>query len=70
MTIATAPKITLTPEELDKRRLAVQNTIGTMRIEDMEPDEATMRILDRYTNGEIDFPEANRLMLEDSRTII
>jgi hypothetical protein len=41
-----------------------------MRIEDMEPDEATMQILNRYAQGEIDFPEANRLMLEDSRTIV
>jgi hypothetical protein len=60
----------LSSTELNERRLQVENTVGTMRIEDMEPDEATMQILNRYAQGEIDFPEANRLMLEDSRTIV
>ncbi|MGA3347317.1 MAG: antitoxin VbhA family protein [Terracidiphilus sp.] len=60
----------LTEDELDRRRLQVENTIGTMRIEDMEPDETTMQILTRYAQGEIDFPEANQLMKEDSRTIV
>jgi len=60
----------LTLEELDQRRLQVENTVGTMRIEDMEPDETTMQILTRYAQGEIDFPEANQLMKEDSRTIV
>jgi len=60
----------LTEDELDRRRLQVENTIGTMRIEDMEPDETTMQILTRYAQDEIDFPEANQLMKEDSRTIV
>lgn len=60
----------LTEEELDQRRLEVENTIGTMRIEDMEPDESTKQILYRYAKGEIEFEEAIRLMREDSRTIV
>jgi hypothetical protein len=60
----------LSAAELNERRLQVENTVGTMRIEDMEPDETTMQILTRYAKGEIDFPEANRLMLEDNRTIV
>ena len=70
MAAANAPVITLTPAELDDRRLAVENAIGTMRIEDLEPDETTKQILYRYANGEIELPEANRLLDEYSRTIV
>jgi hypothetical protein len=48
MTPATASAVPLAPAELDDRRLAVESTIGTMRIEGLEPDEATQRILARY----------------------
>jgi len=48
MAASTAPVSPLTPAELDDRRLAVENAIGTMRIEDLEPDEATQQILFRY----------------------
>ncbi len=57
MTTATAPAIPLTPTELDDRCLAVENTIGTLRIEDMEPDETTQRILNRYANSGLNLPE-------------
>jgi hypothetical protein len=70
MAAATAPVITLTPAELDDRRLAVENAIGTMRIEDLEPDETTKQILYRYANGEIELLETNRLLDEYSRTIV
>jgi Antitoxin VbhA len=70
MAAATAPVIPLTPAELDDRRLAVENAIGTMRIEDLEPDETTKQILYRYANGEIELPETNRLLDEYSRTIV
>jgi hypothetical protein len=70
MAAANAPVITLTPAELDDRRLAVENAIGTMRIEDLEPDETTKQILYRYANGEIELPETNRLLDEYSRTIV
>jgi hypothetical protein len=67
MAVGTAPVITLSPAELDERRLAIENAIGTMRIEDLEPDETTKKILFRYADGEIDLPETNRLLDEYSR---
>lgn len=70
MAVGTAPVLPLTAAELDDRRLAVENSIGTMRIEDLEPDEATQQILFRYANGEIDLSEANLLLDEYSRTIV
>jgi hypothetical protein len=70
MAASIVPVVPLTPAELDDRRLAVENTIGTMRIEDMEPDETTKQILSRYASGEIDLPETNRLLDEDSSTVL
>jgi len=70
MAAATAPVITLTPAELDDRRLAVEGTIGTMRIEDLEPDETTKQILYRYANGEIGLDEMSRMIDEYSATIL
>jgi hypothetical protein len=67
MAVTTAPVISLTPAELDDRRLAVENAIGTMRIEDLEPDETTQQILFRYAKGEIELSEANRLLDEYCR---
>jgi hypothetical protein len=37
-----------------------------MRIEALEPDEATQRILTQYAKGEIDLPETNRQLDEYS----
>jgi hypothetical protein len=68
MAVESAPVVSLSPAELDDRRLAVENTIGTMRIEDLEPDETTKQILSRYATGEIDLPETNRLLDEYSST--
>lgn len=70
MAATTAPVITLTPAELDDRRLAVENTIGTMRIEGLDPDEATLQILNRYASGEIEFSETKRLLRDHSRTLL
>jgi hypothetical protein len=69
MAAATAPVITLTPAELNDRCLAVENTIGTMRLSDMEPDETTKQILYRYQQGEISMDETSRLIHEYSATI-
>jgi hypothetical protein len=69
MATTTAPVITLTPGELDDRRLAVENTIGTLRIENMEPDEITQQILYRYAHGDIDLDETSRLLDEYSAVI-
>jgi hypothetical protein len=70
MAATTASGIRLTPAELDDRRLAVENTIGTLRIENMEPDETTKRILYLYAHGEIELGEASRLLHESSAAIV
>lgn len=69
MAVETAPVKTLSPVELDDRRLAVESAVGSMRIEDLEPDETTRQILSRYANGAIELIEMNRLLDEYSRTI-
>jgi Antitoxin VbhA len=70
MAVETAPVRRLTPADLYDRRLAVENTIGTMRIEGLDPDETTLQILARYADGQIEFSEAKRLLREYSRTIL
>ena len=70
MATATAPVLPLTPAELDDRRLAVENAIGTMRLSDLAPDETTQKILYSYANGEIDLNELNHLLNECSATIL
>jgi hypothetical protein len=70
MAPVTAPVIALIPAALDDRRLAVENAIGTLRIENMEPDGTTIQILNRYANGEIQLSETNRLLDEYSRTVL
>ncbi len=69
MAPSAAPAIPLIPAELDDRRLAVEGTIGTMRLSDMEPDETTKQILERYAQGEISLDETSRLLHEYSATI-
>jgi hypothetical protein len=70
MAVATAPVLPLTPVELDDRRLAVENTIGTMRIEGLDPDETTLQVLNRYADGQIGFSETKCLLGEYSRTLL
>jgi len=70
MAVETAPVITLSTAELDDRRLAVENAVGTMRIENLAPDETATQIITRYANGEIELLETNRLLDEYSRAIL
>jgi hypothetical protein len=70
MTQATAFVTSLTSAELDDRRMAVDNAVGTMRIEDLEPDETTKQILYRYERGEIPLGEMNRLIHDYTSTIL
>jgi hypothetical protein len=70
MAAATAPVLTLTPAELHDRRLAVESTIGTMRLSDMEPDNITQKILYNYANGKIDLEEISRQLHEYAATIL
>jgi hypothetical protein len=65
-----APVIPLTPGELDDRRLAVENTIGTLRIENMELDATPHRILEKYAKVEIPLDEMSRLIHEYSAVIV
>jgi hypothetical protein len=62
MAIVSATVLPIENAELENRRLAVANAIGTMRIEDLEPDTITQQILFRYANGEIELAEMNRLL--------
>jgi hypothetical protein len=69
MAATNAPVFKLTPAELDDRRLAVENTIGTLRIENLEPDEITKGILNRFAQGEIPLDEMSRLIHEYTASI-
>jgi hypothetical protein len=69
MAIATTPVIPPTPLETDDRRLAVENAIGTLRIENLELDITPHRILDRYAHGEIPLEEMSRLIHEYTAAI-
>jgi Antitoxin VbhA len=70
MATAIAPVIPLTPAELDDRRLAVENAVGTMRLSDLEPNETTQKIFFSYAKGEISLDEMSRLIHEYSATIL
>jgi len=70
MTVETAPVIAPTPADLDDRRLAVENAIGTLRIEGLELDATPNRILEQYARGEIPLDEMSRLIHEYTATIL
>jgi hypothetical protein len=70
MAVTTAPVITLTPAELDDRRLAVENAIGTLRIEGMEIDAIPQLIFDKYAQGVISLDEMNRQIHEYTASIV
>jgi hypothetical protein len=70
MAVETAPARVLTPTELDDRRLAVENAIGTLRIENMVLDAIPNRVLEQYAAGEISMDEMSRRIHEYTATII
>jgi hypothetical protein len=70
MAASTAPIISTSSQELDSRRLAVENAIGTLRIEGLELDSVPRRILDRYVLGEISLDEMSRLVHEHTAAIL
>jgi hypothetical protein len=70
MAVETTPVIPLTPSEADDRRLAVENAIGTLRIENLELDTIPHRILERYAQGEIPLDEMSRLIHEYTAAIV
>jgi hypothetical protein len=70
MAAITAPVISLTPAELDNRRLAVENAIGTLRIENMELDTVPHLVLEQYAQGEISLDEMSRQIHEHTAAIL
>ena len=50
-------KVTLSEASLADRHYAVDCAIGSMRIEDMEPDPEVFEIMERFARGEIDLAE-------------
>ena len=70
MNVETAPINLLDQSELEDRRLAVENAIGSLRIEDLELDTIPQRILEQYAQGEIPLDEMSRLIHEYTAAII
>jgi hypothetical protein len=70
MAVETASVTSLTPAERDDRRLAVENAVGSLRIEAMELEAVPSRILERYAQGEIPLDEMSRLIHEYTSTIL
>jgi hypothetical protein len=70
MAVATAPIVPPNSAELVDRRLAVENAIGTLRIESIELDEIPSRILSQYAQGEISLEEMSRLIHEYTAAIV
>ena len=70
MAASSTPVVRLTPAELDERRLAVENAIGTLRIEGLEIDCVPKRILERYVLGEISLDEMSRLAHQHTAAIL
>jgi hypothetical protein len=70
MAVETISAKPLDPAKLEDRRLAVENAIGTLRIEGMELDAIPHRILDQYAQGEIPLDEMSRLIHEYTAAII
>jgi hypothetical protein len=60
MAVATLSIATVNEIELDNRRLALESTLGSLRIEGMELESEPRQILERFANGEIDLAEMDR----------
>ena len=48
-------KVTLNEASLTDRRYMVDCAVGSMRIENMEPDPELLEVTERFVSGEIDF---------------
>jgi hypothetical protein len=69
MDVRTAPGKAPSSEELDERRLAVENAIGTLRIEKLELEPQERQIFDRFAQGEISLDEMDSLVEQMTATI-
>jgi hypothetical protein len=56
--------------EIDRRRLAVDNALGSLRIENMDLEPAERQVFERYAMGEITLDELDRQVEEMSATIL
>jgi hypothetical protein len=70
MAVETTSVKLLASAELEDRRLAVENAIGTLRIEGMELDAIPQSILEQYANGQIPLDEMSRLIHEYTASIV
>jgi len=70
MATATHPVADLTPDEMTQRRRAVNNTVGTLRIEGMELEPDEYEVLERYARGEIDLAEVRAQMQASAAAIV
>jgi hypothetical protein len=70
MAVATSPVATLSEIELDSRRLAVENAIGSLRIENMILEDEPRHSLERYAHGEITLDELKREVSAYTATIV
>jgi hypothetical protein len=55
--------------ELSARRLAVENAIGSLRIENMEVDRIVQQIIERYACGDLKLDEMNHCISQYTDTI-
>jgi len=70
MSVSPARVNTRSFENLDKRRLAVENALGSLRIEEMELAPEERAIFERYARGEISLDEMDRLVEQMTATIL
>jgi len=70
MSVSPARANTRSFENLDRRRLAVENALGSLRIEEMELDAEERQIFERYARGEISLDEMDRLVEQLTATIL
>jgi hypothetical protein len=69
MAASISPVKTLSASELDDRRFAVENAIGTLRIEGLELDPDPARIIEQYAQGDISLEEMSRQINAYTATI-
>jgi hypothetical protein len=70
MAVANALVVPVAPAELVDRRLAVESAIGSLRIENLEPDGIPSRILEQFAKGEISMDEMSRLIHAYTATLV
>jgi len=70
MSVSPAPVTTPDFEELERRHRAVDNALGSLRIENMELDQDEREIFERFARGEISLEELELLVEQKTATIL